>query len=95
MNPISEKEFQATVREAAEALGWKVLVTYRSTRSPKGEPDLRLIRPPRLIFAELKSGKGVLSAEQKYVIKLLLQCQGVETYIWLPQDWETIVSILR
>ena len=57
-NLVSEKAWQNTVRKAAEALGWRVMTTWSSKHSPKGEPDLRMIRPPRVIFAELKSANG-------------------------------------
>ena len=58
---ITEKEFQATVIDMARTFGWMVGFTHDSRRSEPGEPDLRLVRPPRVIFAELKTVKGKLS----------------------------------
>ena len=39
--------------------------------SPKGEPDLRLVRPPRVVFLELKADKGKLTPEQTEGLDLL------------------------
>ncbi len=61
---ITEKEFQATVRELAEAYGWTVFCTWRSKHSPAGEPDLRMIRPPRYLCVGLGYARKVLSAKQ-------------------------------
>jgi hypothetical protein len=61
---VTEKELDAAVRKIARLYGWRVYHTYRSTRSPAGFPDLVMVKPPRLIFAELKSDEGKVSAEQ-------------------------------
>lgn len=90
----SERTFQATVVEHAQWLKWKVLATWGSRHSPAGEPDLRLIRPPRVIFAELKTEAGLVRASQREVLALLEQCPGVETYLWRPSDWPEIERIL-
>jgi hypothetical protein len=92
---FTEKDFQAAVREYAELHGWTVFSTWNSRHSPNGEPDLRMVRPPRVIFAELKSAKGKLSAAQAHVIDLLRLCDGVETYIWRPGEWPLIEGILE
>jgi len=93
--PITEKEFQATVRGLAEAFGWTVFCTWQSRHSPAGEPDLRIIRPPRVIFAELKSEQGELTHWQDESLRLLGNCPGIETYLWRPSDLEDIERILK
>ena len=55
----SEKEFQQAVRDLAKLRGWMVWCTWNSLHGPAGEPDLRMVRPPRVIFAELKTEKGL------------------------------------
>ena len=95
-NLVSEKAWQNTVRKAAEAMGWRVLTTWNSKHSPRGEPDLRMIRPPRVIFAELKSANGHISPDQEEVIYLLRDCPGVEVYVWWEtDDWAKIQRILE
>ena len=71
-----------------------VFCTWDSRRSPAGEPDLRLIRPPRVVFAELKSDRGQPTKRQQIVLGMLRQCSGVETYLWRPSDWESIEKVL-
>ena len=91
---VTEKAFAATVRAYAEALGWTVYWVWRSIHSPAGEPDLRLIRPPRVLFVELKSAKGKLTPAQEEARDLLMGCPGVEYYLWRPQDWPEIEKAL-
>ena len=93
---VLESQFQNSVREAAEAYGWKVMLTYRSKHSPRGEPDLRLVKPPRVIFAELKIEDAPVTPDQGYVIQLLSECPGVEVYVWRwPDDWERLYRTLE
>jgi len=53
-----------------------------------------LVRGTRIIAAELKSAKGVVSEAQADVLAAL-HLAGVETCIWRPSDWDDIVEILR
>lgn len=61
-----ERDWQQTVTDTAEALGWRVYHTYDSRRSHAGYPDLTLVHRayPALIFAELKTDKGQVSQQQ-------------------------------
>ena len=92
---ISEKAFLLQVRELARYEGWLSYHTYRSTRSEPGFPDLVLVRPPRVILAELKTDKGKLSADQRLWLDTLRRCSEVETYLWRPSDWDRIVGKLK
>ena len=92
---ILEKDFQATVIEKARACGWMVFWTWHSVHSPKGEPDLRLVRPPRVIFAELKTMKGQMTPDQREARDLLIDCPGVEWYLFRPNDWDQIDEVLE
>ena len=62
---MSEKEFQAQVVQAARMLRWMVSHMTLPQRSEPGVPDLLLVRPPRVIFAELKSEKGRLDTRRR------------------------------
>ena len=91
----SEKHFLGRVTRLAELYGWVVWHTLDSTGTRAGEPDLRMVRPPRYILAELKSEHGRLRPEQCTALGLLQQCPGIETYVWKPRDWVRIVEALR
>jgi len=60
-----------------------------------GFPDLVLCRPPRLIFAELKTVRGRLSENQQEWRNRLEQIEGVEYYLWRPTDREKIIEVLK
>ena len=95
MMPETEKQFQQAVREYARITGWRDFCHWLSIRSPAGYPDLTLLRPPRVVFAELKTERGRVSDAQQETLALLGQCPGVETYLWRPADWPTIEEVLR
>mgnify|MGYP000098728519 CR=1 FL=1 len=92
---LTEKAFAQQVVDLARLLGWRVYRTWLSVRSPAGFPDLVLVRPPRLIFAELKSEKGRLTPAQEAWLELLRQVPGAEVYVWRPADLEEIAAVLR
>jgi len=92
---ISERDLQGQIIELARLMKWKVYFTWRSLHSPAGFPDLVLVRPPRLIFAELKSEKGKLTAAQDDWLGHLERVAGAEVYLWRPSCWEEIAEILR
>ena len=92
---ITEKDFQATVIDLARTYGWIVGFTYDARKSEPGEPDLRMVHPPRVIFAELKTAKGKLTKGgynksgrwlpgQDQWQDALISCSGVEYYLWRP-----------
>ena len=92
----TEAQFQAVLYKYAKALGWEVWATRKSKGSPAGEPDLRMVRPPRFLLAELKREKNAtVSPDQKRAAELLTACPGVEYYLWRPSDWPTIEEVLR
>ncbi|GIV22170.1 MAG: hypothetical protein KatS3mg023_3921 [Armatimonadota bacterium] len=93
--PIREKEFLQAVRELAELQGWLCYHTWNSLHSPAGFPDLVLVRPPRVLFVELKVGKREPTPAQREWLNLLARCAGVEAYLWKPEDWDEIAKILK
>jgi hypothetical protein len=91
-NAMSEESLQSLIVAAARQLGWHVYHPYDSRRSTPGYPDLTLTRGGRLIFAELKSAKGRVRADQRRWLAELAavaaQADGaVETFLWRPADW--------
>lgn len=101
---VAEREFQRVVVACARLFGWRVHHTRPAImRSGKwatplqgdaGLPDLILCRPPRLIFAELKSEHGRTRPEQQAWLSALAQVPRIEVYVWRPSDWAHIVKIL-
>ena len=92
---ISEKAFMHQVRDLAHLLRWQTYHPYLSIHSERGWPDLTFIRPPRLVFAELKTQKGKTTEHQDRWLALLREVEGVECYLWRPSDWDSITEVLR
>ncbi|HEY7061755.1 MAG TPA: hypothetical protein VII06_09760, partial [Chloroflexota bacterium] len=58
-------------------------------------PDVTCVRPPRLLFAELKVGRRAPTAAQAAWLDALAQVPGVEVFVWrAPEDLERIAEIL-
>jgi hypothetical protein len=100
---VSEAAFMDTIIQAAEIYGWWTYHTHDSRRSTAGFPDLVLIKPPRVIFLEVKSERGRLSRAQADVLAMLEECgplwcryerDGVSAAMVRPSDWEQIVEWL-
>jgi hypothetical protein len=91
---MTERDLARFVADAARTFGWHRYHTHRSDFSPAGWPDEALCRPPRLVFAELKSDHGKVSAMQQEWLDLLALVPGVEVYLWRPSDTDNIVRIL-
>lgn len=91
---VTEKDFLAQVVKLTKMYGWETYHTWSSLHSAQGYPDLTLVKPPLLIFAELKSEKGKISEFQKKWIQWLKDC-GVEVYVWRPSQFDEIVERLK
>ena len=92
--PQTEKQFQAAVVQFAKLTGWLVYHTHDSRRSEPGFPDLVLVRDDRIIYAELKTERGRMSAAQRTWQEALI-CAGAEHRVWRPSHWPIIESTLR
>ena len=107
---VSETEFQGSVLDLAELCGWLACHFHDSRREVRrrdgtrlfigdaatsGFPDLVLVRPPDVLFVELKSEKGRITANQRKWRGALSQCPGVGYYLWKPGDWGEIEEVLR
>lgn len=92
---VTERALQQRIIDTATALKWRSFHVFDSRRSEPGWPDLVLLRPPRLLFVELKSEKGRLTPEQQRWLDLLAQVPGVETAVWRPRDLPDAIDYLR
>lgn len=90
----SEAAFQDQVLGLARLYGWRGYHTHDSRRSSPGFPDLVLLRPPRLMFAELKTATGQLRREQDEWLNDLRQVGAVEVYLWRPDQLQAIAELL-
>lgn len=91
---ISERQFTQQVGDMAKLMGWLRYHTWLAKHSPAGFPDEVLVRPPRLVFAELKSEDGTLSASQETWLTELA-ATGAEVYVWRPSMLDGIAECLR
>ena len=91
---LSERDFQERVLHYARLNGWLCYHTFDSRKSTPGYPDLTLVRPGELVFAELKTEKGRVSQAQQGWIDLLDTTEA-QAYIWKPSDWPVIEEVLR
>ena len=100
---ITEKQFEAQVKDLAKLFSYCYYHTHRSQFSPAGFPDCvmgRIEPTPRLIVAELKVGKNQPTVEQ-YAWLSLFQYLGtltnglIDGYLWYPEDFEEIAEVLR
>jgi hypothetical protein len=103
---VKESDFMKQIIELGHLYGWQI-AHFRPAWSKdgkrcmtavsadgKGFPDLCMVKRCRLIFAELKAGKGRLSPEQQGWIDNLTNSMRCECYIWKPENFDEIVEIL-
>jgi hypothetical protein len=91
----NEDKFLKQVQSAARKLGWRCYHTFSPKGSPKGFPDLVLVKPGHpVIFAELKSVWGKLTEAQLDWLIILSQATGVRAFLWRPDDWSEIQAVL-
>lgn len=103
--PLSEQAFQKQVLDLAKLCGWLVAHfrpawTGKGWRTPvqadgAGFPDLVLVKPPRLIFAELKAQGRKTTPDQDKWLDILRTVPGVEVYLWTVDNFDDIISVLR
>ena len=104
---MTEAEFTDDLLKWAKVYGWRRFHVRGNTRrliqGDVGFPDLVLVRPPRLIFAELKVGKNKVTPEQQAWLNALQECEvepygmpgpSAEIYTWRPEDWSQILVVL-
>lgn len=102
--PIDEAAWQGQVLDLAHALGWRTMHVRRSigkgrrwttATSVVGWPDLVLWseRHKRVVFVELKSESGLLSADQVEVLESL-RAAGQQAYVWRPSDLDEAHRVL-
>ena len=89
-----EADFQRQVQDMARIHGWLDWHVLKAKGMRAGFPDLLLLRPPELIWVELKSAKGKVTPAQTEMHEKLREC-GQKVYVWYPDDWNEIEEILK
>ena len=96
---VTEAEFQQAVVQYARLRNWMAFHPFDSRRSAPGYPDLTLVRAGRLVFAELKTETGRVSAAQvewfDALDEVAKSCAHVEVHLFRPSDWPSIEDVLR
>lgn len=91
---MNERAWQEQVVELATYYRWAHFHPYDMRRSDAGWPDLTLVRPPELIFVELKTEKGRLTPAQESWLHLLA-ASGQRVFVWRPSMFDAIHEILK
>lgn len=91
-----ECDFQRSVVEAAEALGWTCWHDNDSRRNAAGLPDLICIHPvqKRTLWLELKRETGRRRPAQIAFLTLLAMA-GQEAHMVRPSEMDEVIEILK
>jgi hypothetical protein len=99
-----ERDWQRFVINLAHTLGWRV-AHFRTAQNQRGQwltpvaadgagfPDLVLARD-RIIYAELKTNTGKLSAQQVQW-QQAITATGGEHHVWRPRDKDVVQRVLE
>ena len=93
--PLSEKQWQRQVVELARLHRWMVRYDWTRIHGVAGYPDLTLVRPPRLVYLELKTDRGRITRAQQDWIDTLADVPGVVAAVVRPADWEYVRRLLE
>jgi len=110
---MTEAQWQRQVVDLARLGGWRIAHfgaarTEKGWRTPvredgAGWPDLVLVRPPELVFAELKAEKGKTTPEQEAWLGDLQVVaewsnggvgEVVQVFVWRPSDFPEVRRVL-
>ncbi len=102
---ITEAEFLKQVIQLAKLHGW-ICAHFRPGMNRRGKwqtavagdgvgfPDVILLRKGRIIAAELKVGHNKTTAEQDVWLRRFQEA-GAAAYVFRPENWDSIESILE
>jgi hypothetical protein len=91
---VKESELQRKVIETCNWLGLRHYHTFDSRRSPAGFPDLVVVGPHGVVFAELKAEKGKTSPQQDAWLSEL-SAAGATALLVRPRDFDDLVLHLK
>jgi hypothetical protein len=101
---ITEAQFSEQGLQLASIFRWRTAhfrpaLTKKGWRTPvagdgKGFLDLLMIKPPRIVVAELKSARGKLTPEQEEWLADWRACPGAEAFVWKPDQLDEVTGVL-
>lgn len=91
---MRERDFQRRITDLCNWLNLRWYHPNDSRRDKPGFPDLVIVGPAGLLFAEVKTDTGVVRDEQTAWL-FGLQLAGAEAHVWRPRDWPEVESRLR
>lgn len=91
--PVTERDLREQVRDLCKLFGWKMYFSWSSLHSPKGFPDLILVRDSVIMAVELKSEKGRTTTDQDEWLSALRQ-GGAKACVWRPSDIDNVAKCL-
>ena len=105
-SPLTEAEWLRSVGDALDLTGWAWIhhrparraqgkwTTATQGNSAKGFPDVVAVRPPRVLWLELKTERGRVSVEQNSWLDLL-RASGQEAHVLrMPRDWSSFTALI-
>ncbi len=92
---MNEAALQQLLTDAAELNGWLVFHDNDSRRNAAGFPDLVLVKPPRVLFLELKSEIGRVRPEQHVWMDALMRSDTIASAIVRPDHADQIIKYLQ
>lgn len=92
---MNEAALQQLLTDAAELNGWLVFHDNDSRRNAAGFPDLVLVKPPRVLFLELKSEIGRVRPEQHVWMEALMRSDTIASAIVRPEHADHIIKYLQ
>ncbi len=87
---MTGEALQDAIVQTAQLHGWYWFHDTDSRRNNAGLPDLILIKPPRVLFVEVKGDGDRLRPEQAHVLDLLAECDTIASGVVGPDDLEAI-----
>lgn len=90
MIPMTEDQWQSRITDYCDLRGLRWHHEVDSRRSKSGFPDLVIVGPYGLLFAELKKEDGKVSPEQSDWLGDLRHA-GVLAFVWKPSNWDRVV----
>ena len=82
---MNEKEFQGNVVELCHYMNYLTYHTFDSRKSTPGFPDLVIVGRNRVLFRELKTPKGKITANQLKWGGAII-AGGGDWAVWYPAD---------
>lgn len=85
--PMTERQLQTAIVGLCQWLHLLVYHTHNSQHSARGFPDLVIVGPRGIVFAELKSAHGKTTIDQRCWEAGIREAAGT-FYLWRPEHWQ-------